>query len=104
RGPQGITYRHWHDRIFVSDGVNREIYEYTTDGTLIQHFDVEAYGVDDPESVEFNPDSGTLFVLSNPASEGIVEVATSGASLRTIDVTAAGSLAPAGLAYAPASD
>src|SRR6266511_3575710 len=102
--PEGITYDTWHDRVFVSDGVNREIYQYTTNGTPIGHFDVEAYGVDDPESVEFNPDSGTLFVLSNHASEVIVEVSTGGSYLRTIDVTAAGGLAPAGLAYAPASD
>src|SRR6266511_3736386 len=102
--PEGITYDTWHDRVFVSDGVNREIYQYTTNGTPIGHFDVEAYGVDDPESVEFNPDSGTLFVLSNHASEVIVEVSTGGSYLRTIDVTAARGLAPAGLAYAPASD
>ncbi len=28
--PEGITYDTWHDRVFVSDGVNREIYQYTT--------------------------------------------------------------------------
>jgi uncharacterized protein YjiK len=106
--PEGITYDTVHDRLFVADGVNAEIYEYTTTGTLIGHFDVLAYGVADPETVEFNPDSGTLFVLSNRQSGPIiVETTTSGALLRTIDVSAmlaAGGRHPAGLAYAPASN
>jgi hypothetical protein len=106
--PEGITYDTVHDRLFVADGVNAEIYEYTTTGTLIGHFDVLAYGVIDPESVEFNPDSGTLFVLSDRQSGPIiVETTTSGALLQTIDVSAmlaAGARHPAGLAYAPASN
>src|SRR6266536_2018922 len=68
------------------------------------HFDVQQYGVVDPESVEFNPDTGTLFVLSNHANPIIVETSTSGALLQTIDFSAAPQVAPAGLAYAPASD
>ena len=102
--PEGITYDPVHDRLFVADGVNMEIYQYTTSGALIGQFDVEQYGVLDPESVEFNPDSGTLFVLSNAGSPIIVETTTTGAFLRTMDISAAGAKAPAGLAYAPASD
>src|SRR5574341_1075445 len=62
---EGITFDTWHNRIFVADGVNREVYEYTTTGALISHFDVQKYGVEDPETVEFNPDTGTLFVMSS---------------------------------------
>ena len=32
-----------------------KVYQYSLNGTLIGHFDVEIYGVLDPESVEFNP-------------------------------------------------
>jgi VCBS repeat-containing protein len=102
--PEGITYDSLHDRLFVADGDNREIYEYTTTGALVSHFDVLQYGVVDPESVEFNPDAGTLFVLGNAGNRIIIETTPSGALLRTIDVSADSALAPAGLAYAPASD
>jgi uncharacterized protein YjiK len=102
--PEGITYDPVIDRLFVSDGVNMEIYQYTLAGSLVGHFDVEQYGVLDPESVEFNPDSGTLFVLSNHGSPIIVETTTDGTRLRTFDVSAANAYAPAGLAYAPASN
>jgi sugar lactone lactonase YvrE len=106
--PEGICYDTLSNRLFVADGVNAEIYEYTTVGALIGHFDVLAYGVADPESVECNPASGALFTLSNrQGGPIIVETSTTGALLQTIDVSAvlaAGGRKPAGLAYAPASN
>jgi hypothetical protein len=102
--PEGVTFDTANNHIFVSDGTNQEIYEYTTAGTPVSHFDVARYGVSDNESVEFNPDSGTLFVLSNHTDRLIVEVSTSGALLRTIDVSVDNANQSAGLAYAPASD
>ena len=91
--------------MLVADGVNREIYIYTTSGSLVSQFDVQAYGVEDPETVEYNPQSGTVFVLSNRESGPIVvETTIGGALLQTIDVDASGAHKPAGLAYAPASD
>jgi hypothetical protein len=103
--PEGICYDSLSDHLFVADGVNAEIYEYTTAGALVGHFDVLTYGVADPETVEFNPVGGTLFTLSNRQSGPIiVETTTSGALLQTIDVSAAGARKPAGLAFAPASN
>ena len=103
--PEGIAYDTWNNRLFVADGVDMEVYEYTLSGSLVNQFDVERYGVADPESVEFNPDTGTLFVMSsNSSSPVIVETTTSGDLLQTIDITAAGASTAAGLAYAPASD
>jgi len=102
--PGGIAYDAWNDRLFIADGANSEIYQYTTAGALVAQFDVEQYGALDPESVEFNPVSGTLFVLSNRQSGPIiVETTTSGALLQTIDVSVTGANRPSGLAYAPAS-
>jgi VCBS repeat-containing protein len=101
--PEGITYDTQHDRLFVVDGVNMEVYEYTTTGVLVSQFDVQAYGVVDPESVEFSPELGTLFVLSNKGNPIIIETTTGGTLLQTIDVSADNARAPAGLAYAPAS-
>jgi len=103
--PEGIAYDTAHNRIFVADGVNTEVYQYTTTGSLIGHFDVGAFGVQDPETVEYNPVSGTLFVLSNRASGPIVvETSLDGTLIQTINVAAAGARKPAGLAYAPASN
>jgi hypothetical protein len=103
--PEGIAYDTAHDRIFVADGANAEVYQYTTTGSLVGHFDVAAFGVQDPESVEYNPVSGTLFVLSNRQSGPIVvETSITGTLVQTINVAAAGAHKPAGLAYAPASD
>jgi sugar lactone lactonase YvrE len=103
--PEGIAYDTAHNRIFVADGVNAEVYQYTTSGSLVSHFDVAAFGVQDPESVEYNPVSGTLFVLSNRASGPIiVQTSLDGTLIQTINVAAAGARKPAGLAYAPASD
>jgi uncharacterized protein YjiK len=108
--PEGIAYDTLGDRLFVCDGTNAEIYEYTPGGSLQSHFDVLGYGVVDPETVEYNPESDTLFVLSNRRSGPnlnipiIIEVTKSGALLQTIEVSEADERRPAGLAYAPASD
>ncbi|MFZ0534798.1 MAG: metallophosphoesterase, partial [Anaerolineales bacterium] len=101
---EGITYDTWHDQLYVVDGVNREVYQYSLSGSLLSQFDVEAYGVTDPEGVEFNPVDGTLFVLSSASNRIIIETTISGSLLQTINVSASSSKAPAGLAYAPASD
>jgi hypothetical protein len=104
--PEGVTYNAVNGRVYVADGVNREVYEYTPAGAPLGHFDTARYGVDDPEAVEANPQTGTLFVLSNRQSGPIIiETTTSGALLQTIDVSAAvGAQKPAGLAYANASN
>jgi sugar lactone lactonase YvrE len=102
--PEGITYDSFNNQLFVVDGNNREIYQYTLTGTLLGQFDVEILGVVDPEGVEFNPIDGTLFVLSNSGNRMIVETTTNGDLIETIDVSANLSIAQSGLAYAPASD
>jgi hypothetical protein len=100
--PEGITYDSWHNTLFVVDGVNKEIYRFTTEGNLIDQFDIEQYGVMDAESIEFNAYSGTLYVLNG--RNQIIEISTDGALIDTYDISAAHAIAPAGLVYAPASD
>lgn len=102
--PEGVTFDPINNQIIVADGLNIEIYRYTTSGVLLGQFDVAQYGVLDPESVEYNPGSGTLFILSNHTSRIIVETTLTGTLLNTFDITAAAAYTPAGLAYAPASD
>jgi uncharacterized protein YjiK len=102
--PEGIAYDTWTNHLFVVDGTNREIYEFSLTGDLINHFDVQIYGISDPESVEFNSVSNTLFILGNYSNRIIIETTPSGTLLQTINVSANSSVAAAGLAYAPASD
>jgi uncharacterized protein YjiK len=102
--PEDVTYDSLHNQLFVVDGTNMEIYQYTVTGSLVGHFDVGSKGVVDPEGVVFNPDSGTLFVLSNSGNPVIIETTTNGTLLQTIDVSADNASAPGGVAYGPASD
>ncbi len=107
--PEGITFDTFGGHLFVVDGLNREVYEYTTGGGLLNHFDVLQYGIVDPEGIQFNPVSGTLFVLSNDKSGTgtqtlVAEVTRTGSLVKTIDMTAASIVKPADIAYAPASN
>ena len=103
--PEGITFNTQNNHLFVVDGHNAEVYEYTIAGNLVNHFDVGNYGVVDPESIEFNADTGTLFTMSsNRSAPVIVETAIDGTFLQTINIAATNADAAAGLAYAPASD
>ena len=103
--PEGIAFNTQNNHLFVADGNNAEVYEYTTAGNLVNQFDVGAYGVADPESVAFNSDTGTLFTMSsNRATPVIVETTIDGTFLQTINIAVTNAEAAAGLAYAPASD
>jgi uncharacterized protein YjiK len=105
--PEGITfgYNGGQPRLWVADGMNREVYEYTLTGTLVRHFDVQQYGVEDPESAEYNPDSGTLFVMSSNRPDPVIaETTLTGALVQMINIAAASPQQAAGIAYAPASN
>ncbi len=101
--PEGITVDTVNQVLIVADGLNNEIYEYGLDGSLLGQFDVLKFGLENPNSVEFNPLSQTLFVLSNGFSEIIAEVTLDGELLRTIEIAEIGFLSPDGLAYSPPS-
>lgn len=103
--PEGIAFNTQNNHLFVVDGNNAEVYEYTIAGNLVNHFDVGAYGVADPESIAFNGDTGTLFTMSsNRATPVIVETTIDGTFLQIINIAVTNAEAAAGLAYAPASD
>jgi hypothetical protein len=64
--------------------------------------DFTTSGVGDPESVEFNPETGTLYTV-NADGDKIVEFSTSGALVSEIDISYLPLVRPSGLAYAPRS-
>jgi hypothetical protein len=101
---EGVAFDTSAGVLFVADGLSAEIFRYSTDGTYQSSFDVDLYGIGRPESVEYNPDSDTLFILGNPDNPLIIETTTSGVLLRAIDYSAANGINPSGLTYAPASD
>jgi sugar lactone lactonase YvrE len=107
--PEGITYDKTGNRLFIADGVNAEIYEVrAVDGVFgngndqVLHFDTKVLGVIDPESVEFNADTGTLFTIGSGGGN-LVEATTSGALVTDIDTSELPLLHAAGVALAPRS-
>jgi SdiA-regulated len=107
--PEGVTYDRIGNRLFVADGSGSEIYEispvdgvFGNDNDQVRHFDTKALGVANPETVEFNPVSGTLYMLGVSGNK-IVEVTTSGAPVWATDTSHVPIERLGGLAYAPSS-
>ncbi|MBI4129980.1 hypothetical protein HY468_01545, partial [Candidatus Roizmanbacteria bacterium] len=104
--PEGIAYNQ--GKLYIADGVGKEVYVIDPgtnglfDGVIptgddqVTNFDVEVFGIVDPEGIEYNPDNDTLFVLdSKRTNKIVVEVTTQGELVRSIDISAAGSRKPA---------
>src|SRR6185436_1267767 len=66
-------------------------------------FDTSGLGASDPETVEFNADTGTLYTLGSGGSK-ILEVTPSGSLVSEMDVSYLPLIHSAGLAYAPSSN
>lgn len=113
--PEGITYDHAQGHLFISDGLNAEIYEVSPganglfDGIAplgddeVTTFDTAIFGLIDPEGVEFNPDAGTLFIVSRDANM-VIEATPQGAAIRALDISFIPGSTFSGVAYAPGSD
>ena len=110
--PEGLAFGQ--GNLFVTDGVNAEINVVNPgpngmfDGVppagddQFTHFDTAVLGLRDPETVEFNDETGTLFIVSR-LDLLMVETTTTGQLIRKIDIACADALYPAGLALAPGS-
>jgi DNA-binding beta-propeller fold protein YncE len=105
--PEGITYNPTENALYIADGVNDEIYKvlpgpdglFNGSGDIVTSFDTASFGITDPEGVEYNPDTNTLFIVGHP-KESMAETTLSGSLLRMIDISAAAAFKPAGVAYA----
>lgn len=101
--------------LFITDGRDAEVYRVDRgrngvfDGAppvgddRVTHFDVAQFGQLDPEGIEFNRESGTLFIVSNQRNSNVIETTLRGVLVREIDCSAIGMRSPAGLAYGPRS-
>jgi Carbohydrate binding domain len=56
-----------------------------------------------PEGIDFNPDTGTLYIISNEERSDLVETTTTGTVVRVIAIPSVNALHPAAVAYAPGS-
>jgi hypothetical protein len=108
--PEGIAYDSAGDRLFIAGGEGNGIYQVSAvDGVfgngndLVQRFSSTNVGVTDPESIEFDPATGTLYTIGS-SGDKIVQTTTSGALVSEIDVSQVPLVAPSALIYAPSSD
>jgi hypothetical protein len=113
--PEGIAYDTFNGHLFIADGVNAEIYEVSPgsntifdgippagDDVVVDSFDTDVMGLMDPEGVEFNTDTGHLYIVSQN-DHIIVETERDGTYVQDFDFSSYGVIRPAGLVYAPTS-
>ena len=112
--PQGVTFDSLQGFLYVVDGRGAKVFEIDpgTNGLFdgvspagddqVTRFDTASLGVTKPEGIAFDSDNGLLWLIGTPR-DSLALVTTTGALVRTIDVSAANAEEAAGLAYAPGS-
>ncbi len=95
--------------VLVVDGVNREVYDINPvngvfgDGDDIStHFDLEQYGVLDPEGIGVDTSRNSVVVVDR-AGKKLFELTRAGALLRVVDLKPISAKNPAGVTVAPGS-
>jgi len=112
--PEGLAFGE--GKLFIADGLGKEVYvvspgangifEGVTSSSddRVNHFDTSILGETDPEGVEFNPNTRTLYIVSNNGQNtSIAETTTTGTIVRVIDISFLKADSPSGLTYAPSS-
>jgi uncharacterized protein YjiK len=101
--------------LFIAGGTDAEVYQFNLgpNGVLgggddgpITHWDTASLGFNDLEGIEYNADSGTLFIVSTQGSDNYLgEVTTSGTLLRAYNLSFMGSVSNlrSDVTYAPGS-
>ena len=112
--PEGIAFDSWAGDLYIADGLNEEIYRVRPgangrfDGVPsagddeVTHFDTSGMGALDPEGVEFNPDTGNLYITSS--DKKVFETTRAGAVVSVIDMSSLSISKLSGAAYAPRSN
>jgi uncharacterized protein YjiK len=96
--------------LLVTDGENREVYTINPvngifgDGNdLVTQFDLQQYGVQDPEGIAYDA-SRNLIVVADRAGKRLYDLTTDGVHLRTITMAAATPKNPADVTVAPSTN
>jgi DNA-binding beta-propeller fold protein YncE len=113
RDPEAIAFDSWNGHLFIADGLNAEVYEIAPgangrfDGMppvgddQVSHFDTASRGLNDPEGIVFNPDTGTLYIVGGATN--LIEVTTAGDLVSTINLSFLNGGALSDVAYGPSS-
>ena len=101
--------------LFIAGGTNAEVYLFNLgpngeigggDDGPITSFDTAVLGFNDLEGIDYNDDTGTLFIVSTQSSDNYLgEVSTSGALIRAYNLSlmGSGSNKRSDVSYAPSS-
>lgn len=110
--PEGLAYRVKDRSLFITDPDADLVIHilrgpdgaFGTGDDVERTFDAFSLGLRNVEDVEFDPKSKHLLLVSS-TEEGIIgETTVAGVLVRTIDISAAGLIQPAGITLAPGSD
>ena len=109
--PEGIAYGE--NKLFIAGGYDRKVYLFDLgpDGVLgggddgpVTSFDTGALGFQDVEGIAYNPDDGTLFIVSTASNDQYIgEVSLTGELIRLYNLDYLGKTPRSGLAYGPSS-
>lgn len=113
---EGIAFDSWREHLLIADGLNQEVYDVApgpngifdgvspTGDDQVTHFDTSAIpGLSDIEGIEFNADTGHIFLTGHAPQidQAIVELSVVGTVLTVYHVP--NPVNPSGLAYGPGS-
>ncbi|HEY0736725.1 MAG TPA: hypothetical protein VGD69_17535 [Herpetosiphonaceae bacterium] len=113
RDPEGLAFGG--GKLFITDGAGAEMYVLTPgnngvfDGVApggddqVSHFDTGVLGQPDPEGVDYNPGTNTIYIISNDRNAPISETTTSGSLVNSIDISVLDVVAPGDITIAPGS-
>ncbi|BAY98270.1 hypothetical protein NIES37_22180 [Tolypothrix tenuis PCC 7101] len=103
---EDVAYSTRTGNLWVVDGLNAQVYQYTTSGQLVSQFGA---ALADPEGIVEDPLTGNLFLVGRPLIEAgipvyyVFEVTNTGQVVSKIDISAANPNKPAGITIAPNS-
>lgn len=113
--PEGVTFDTVSGHLFITDGLNNEVYRVDSgvngifDGPpaaggddVVTSFDTLALGIEDPEGIHHDSVSGNL-ILTSKNDNDLYEVTTSGTLVQLLDVSDADGDNLAGVTMAPGS-
>ena len=101
--------------MYIADGINGEIYVispgpngifdgYTSgDDILAYQFDTAVMGLSDVEGIDYNSDSGTLYMVGPFSRRKLVEATITGTFLQVVDIEFLNAIGPSDVSYAPSS-
>src|SRR6266545_4788690 len=115
---EGVAVNSLNGHLLLADGLDSEVYDIgpgpngvfegcpPNGDDVATHFDTASLGILDPEGIDFNPNTGTIYVTGHNATT-IIETTLTGELVNVYDISFIkdlnNTMEPSGLAYAPSS-